>query len=39
MTIGIPEFRDRSELRLDRLLTQPFRDDATRNAPERRDRH
>jgi sterol desaturase/sphingolipid hydroxylase (fatty acid hydroxylase superfamily) len=25
MTIGIPEFRDPSELRLDRLLAQPFR--------------
>jgi sterol desaturase/sphingolipid hydroxylase (fatty acid hydroxylase superfamily) len=28
MTIGIPLFRDPRELRLDRLLTQPFRDDA-----------
>jgi sterol desaturase/sphingolipid hydroxylase (fatty acid hydroxylase superfamily) len=28
MTIGIPQFRDPAELRLDRLLTQPFRDDA-----------
>ncbi len=27
MTIGLPIFRDPSELRLDRLLTQPFRDD------------
>ena len=27
MTIGLPTFRDRRELRLDRLLTQPFRDD------------
>ncbi len=27
MTIGIPMFRDPRELRLDRLLTQPFRDD------------
>ena len=27
MTIGIPAFRDGSELRLDRMLTQPFRDD------------
>ena len=26
MTIGIPQFRDPSELRLDRLLTQPLRD-------------
>ena len=25
MTIGIPLFRDRTELRLDKLLTQPFR--------------
>jgi sterol desaturase/sphingolipid hydroxylase (fatty acid hydroxylase superfamily) len=29
MTIGLPIFRDRKELRLDRLLTQPFRDDDT----------
>jgi sterol desaturase/sphingolipid hydroxylase (fatty acid hydroxylase superfamily) len=28
MTIGLPIFRDRQELRLDRLITQPFRDDA-----------
>jgi sterol desaturase/sphingolipid hydroxylase (fatty acid hydroxylase superfamily) len=27
MTIGIPMFRDPSELRIDKLLTQPFRDD------------
>ena len=27
MTIGLPVFRDRGELRLDRLLTQPFRND------------
>jgi sterol desaturase/sphingolipid hydroxylase (fatty acid hydroxylase superfamily) len=27
MTIGLPMFRDLSELRLDRLLTQPFRND------------
>lgn len=27
MTIGLPIFRDRRELRLDRLLTQPFRED------------
>jgi sterol desaturase/sphingolipid hydroxylase (fatty acid hydroxylase superfamily) len=27
MTIGIPAFRDREELRLDRMLTQPFRRD------------
>src|ERR1700704_2083036 len=28
MTIGLPIFRDPVELRIDRLLTQPFRDDA-----------
>jgi sterol desaturase/sphingolipid hydroxylase (fatty acid hydroxylase superfamily) len=27
MTIGLPSFRDRRELRIDRLLTQPFRND------------
>jgi sterol desaturase/sphingolipid hydroxylase (fatty acid hydroxylase superfamily) len=27
MTIGIPQFRDAKELRLDRMLTQPFRND------------
>jgi sterol desaturase/sphingolipid hydroxylase (fatty acid hydroxylase superfamily) len=27
MTVGLPVFRDRRELRLDRLLTQPFRDE------------
>ena len=27
MTIGLPIFRDRRELRLDRLMTQPFRND------------
>jgi len=31
MTIGLPIFRDRAELRLDRMLTQPLRDG--RNAP------
>jgi sterol desaturase/sphingolipid hydroxylase (fatty acid hydroxylase superfamily) len=35
MTIGLPIFRDRAELRLDRLLTQPFRGDAT-DLPRRR---
>ena len=30
MTIGLPVFRDRKELRLDRLLTQPFRSDEAR---------
>jgi sterol desaturase/sphingolipid hydroxylase (fatty acid hydroxylase superfamily)/rhodanese-related sulfurtransferase len=35
MTIGIEQFRDPGELRLDRLLTQPFRDDhrRTREGP------
>jgi hypothetical protein len=33
MTIGIEAFRDLAELRLDRMLTQPFRDDpAARSA-------
>ena len=32
MTIGLPVFRDRQELRLDRLITQPFRDDASQAA-------
>jgi len=27
MTIGLPSFRDVAELRIVRLLTQPFRDD------------
>jgi hypothetical protein len=35
MTIGLPIVRDRAELRLDRLLTQPFRGDAT-DLPRRR---
>jgi len=30
MTIGLPIFRNRRELRLDRLLTQPFRNEETR---------
>ncbi len=30
MTIGIDQFRDVRELRLDRMLTQPFREDAGR---------
>lgn len=40
MTIGLPIFRDEAELRIDRLLTQPFRNDAAtvpaarRPAPE-----
>jgi len=29
MTIGISQFRDPRELRLDRLLSQPFRGDAS----------
>jgi sterol desaturase/sphingolipid hydroxylase (fatty acid hydroxylase superfamily) len=29
MTIGLPIFRDRRELRLDRLITQPFRSDTS----------
>jgi sterol desaturase/sphingolipid hydroxylase (fatty acid hydroxylase superfamily) len=28
MTVGLPVFRDPHELRIDRLITQPFRDDA-----------
>ena len=32
MTIGLPVFRDPAELRLDRLITQPFRDDAQQAA-------
>ena len=32
MTVGLPVFRDRKELRLDRMLTQPFRSD--RNSPD-----
>jgi sterol desaturase/sphingolipid hydroxylase (fatty acid hydroxylase superfamily) len=35
MTIGLPTFRDRAELRLDRLLTQPFRGDGA-DQPRRR---
>jgi sterol desaturase/sphingolipid hydroxylase (fatty acid hydroxylase superfamily) len=30
MTVGIEQFRERGEQRLDRMLTQPFRDDARR---------
>ena len=30
MTIGIEQFREPGEQRLDRMLTQPFRDDARR---------
>lgn len=42
MTIGIKQFRDARELRLDRMLLQPFRDDATgypiNRAPEASER-
>jgi sterol desaturase/sphingolipid hydroxylase (fatty acid hydroxylase superfamily) len=34
MTIGLPIFRDPRELRIDRLLTQPFRDDAAQAGEE-----
>jgi hypothetical protein len=37
MTIGIEQFRDPVEQRLDRMLTQPFRDDDTAYAPGRRE--
>jgi sterol desaturase/sphingolipid hydroxylase (fatty acid hydroxylase superfamily) len=37
MTIGIKQFRDPAELRLDRMLTQPFRDDDTTYALGRRE--
>lgn len=33
MTIGIPQFREPHEQRLDRMLTQPFRDDVSRKLP------
>jgi len=36
MTIGLPIFRDRHELRLDRLLTQPFRNDPSAPSGGRR---
>lgn len=36
MTIGIEQFRDPGELRLDRMLTQPLRDDRA-HAPGRRE--
>jgi sterol desaturase/sphingolipid hydroxylase (fatty acid hydroxylase superfamily) len=35
VTIGLPTFRERAELRLDRLLTQPFRGGAA-DQPRRR---
>lgn len=37
MTIGIEQFREPAEQRLDRMLTQPFRDDDTRYALGRRE--
>jgi sterol desaturase/sphingolipid hydroxylase (fatty acid hydroxylase superfamily) len=37
MTIGIEPFRDSTEQRLDRMLTQPFRDDDTAYALGRRE--
>jgi sterol desaturase/sphingolipid hydroxylase (fatty acid hydroxylase superfamily) len=36
MTIGLPVFRDRRELRLDRMLTQPFRSDPAADAGDPR---
>jgi sterol desaturase/sphingolipid hydroxylase (fatty acid hydroxylase superfamily) len=38
MTIGIEQFRDPKEQRLDRMLTQPFRDDDATYALGRRER-
>jgi sterol desaturase/sphingolipid hydroxylase (fatty acid hydroxylase superfamily) len=35
MTIGLPMFRDRRELRLDRMLTQPLREDTALSADEK----
>jgi len=37
MTVGIERFRDPAEQRLERMLTQPFRDDDTRYALGRRE--
>jgi len=37
MTIGIEQFREPAEQRLDRMLTQPFRDDDTSYALGRRE--
>ena len=37
MTVGIEQFRDPAEQRLERMLTQPFRDDDTRYALGRRE--
>jgi sterol desaturase/sphingolipid hydroxylase (fatty acid hydroxylase superfamily) len=36
MTIGLPIFRNLKELRLDRLITQPFRNDAAERGDQRR---
>jgi sterol desaturase/sphingolipid hydroxylase (fatty acid hydroxylase superfamily) len=36
MTLGLDEFRDPKELRLDRLLTQPFRNDPARGADQKK---
>jgi len=37
MTIGIDQFRNPTELRLDRLLSQPFRSDGITNSPDNQD--
>ena len=37
MTIGITQFREPAEQRLDRMLTQPFRDDDDSYALGRRE--
>ncbi len=34
MTVGLPVFRDPNELRIDRLITQPFRNDPGGGTPE-----
>jgi sterol desaturase/sphingolipid hydroxylase (fatty acid hydroxylase superfamily) len=34
MTLGIEQFRDPKELRIDRMLLQPFRDDSVRPSPD-----
>jgi sterol desaturase/sphingolipid hydroxylase (fatty acid hydroxylase superfamily) len=39
MTIGITMFRDPGESRLDRLITQPFREDAAAEEPQAPTRH
>jgi sterol desaturase/sphingolipid hydroxylase (fatty acid hydroxylase superfamily) len=35
MTLGLEEFRDPKELRLDQLLTQPFRNDSVKRADQK----